>query len=286
VLIYPYVLLLLVLYDCAGLDDAKAFYAADNSGFFIGELEDSTGTTTPVACISAVAYNDAYGFIGFYICHPEHRGKGYGMAVWKEAMAYLGERTIGLDAVLAQQANYSKSGFRLQHRNVRYSGSIAAADMPASSDPHIVALEQGVIAQLEVYERPIIGVPRTAFLQKWLDGSGGRTGRVYMQDDVVRGDGVIRPAHDGFKIGPLFADTAAVAEALFTALVKHVAASEAASGGSVRVHIDCPDVNAEATALAARYGLAPAFECARMYKGTPPSFDLQRVLGVTCLELG
>eukprot|EP00953_Heterococcus_sp_UTEX-ZZ885_P018295 10216-Heterococcus_DN1.PRE.4 len=278
----------------SGLGDAEAFYAADNDGFFIGELVDSTGSTTPVACISAVAYNDAYGFIGCYICHPEHRGKGFGLAVWRAAMAYLGERTIGLDAVLAQQANYSKCGFQLQHRNVRYSVSIAAADLPVSSDSHIVALERDTFVKVEEYERPIFGVSRTAFLEKWLDRSSlsGRTARVYMHDDVVRGYGVIRPAHDGFKIGPLFADTVAVAEALFTAVVKHAAAAEAAStgtsssGGSVRVHIDCPDVNAKATALAARYGLAPAFECARMYKGTAPSLDLERTFGITCLELG
>jgi Acetyltransferase (GNAT) domain/Acetyltransferase (GNAT) family len=271
----------------SGLGDAEAFYAADNDGFFIGELVDSTSSTTPVACISAVAYNDTYGFIGCYICHPEHRGKGYGLAVWRAAMAYLGERTIGLDAVLVQQANYSTCGFHLQHRNVRYSGSIAAADLPVSSHSHIVALERDTFVKVEEYERPIFGVSRTAFLEKWLDGSSGRTARVYMHDGVVRGYGVIRPAHDGFKIGPLFADTVAVAEALFTAVVKHATAAEAASsGGSVKVHIDCPDVNAEATALAARYGLAPAFECARMYKGTVPSLDLKRTFGSTCLELG
>jgi Acetyltransferase (GNAT) domain len=202
-------------------------------------------------------------------------------------MAYLGERTIGLDAVLVQQANYSTCGFHLQHRNVRYSGSIAAADLPVSSHSHIVALERDTFVKVEEYERPIFGVSRTAFLEKWLDGSSGRTARVYMHDGVVRGYGVIRPAHDGFKIGPLFADTVAVAEALFTAVVKHATAAEAASsGGSVKVHIDCPDVNAEATALAARYGLAPAFECARMYKGTVPSLDLKRTFGSTCLELG
>jgi Acetyltransferase (GNAT) domain/Acetyltransferase (GNAT) family len=276
----------------SGLGDAEAFYAADNDGFFIGELADSTGSATPVACISAVAFDDTYGFIGCYICHPEHRGKGYGLAVWRAAMAYLGERTIGLDAVLAQQANYSTCGFHLQHRNVRYSGSIAAADLPVSSDSHIVALERDTFVKVEEYERPIFGVSRTAFLEKWLDGSSDRTARVYMQDVVVRGYGVIRPSRDGFKIGPLFADTVAVAEALFTAVVKHAAAAEAAStgtsssAGSVRVHIDCPDVNAEATALAARYGLAPAFECARMYKGTVPSLDLERTFGITCLELG
>jgi hypothetical protein len=40
-------------------------------------------------------------------------------------MAQLGERVIGLDGVIDQQANYWKLGFKLAHRNVRYSGDVA-----------------------------------------------------------------------------------------------------------------------------------------------------------------
>ena len=89
-----------------GLDDADAFLAADPQGFLMGWLGDE-----PVACISVVAYGAAYGFLGFYICRPEFRGQGHGWALWQAGIARLGDRTIGLDGVVEQQANYARSGF-------------------------------------------------------------------------------------------------------------------------------------------------------------------------------
>ena len=77
-----------------GLNDAVPFQAADPDGFF-GAFVDGT----MVAGIAAVAYDETFGFIGLYICHPDWRGQGHGKAVWDAGMAYLGTRTIGLDGV-------------------------------------------------------------------------------------------------------------------------------------------------------------------------------------------
>ena len=104
-----------------GLDDAEAFRAADPEGFLIGLLEDE-----PVAGISVVRYGDDFGFLGLYIVRPEHRGKGYGWAIWQGGMVRLQGRNVGLDGVVAQQDNYRRSGFVLAHRNVRYAGRIDA----------------------------------------------------------------------------------------------------------------------------------------------------------------
>ena len=53
--------------------------------------------------MSAVAYGDGFGFIGLYIVKPEFRGKGLGMRLWEAGMAYLGDRNIGLDGVVASR---------------------------------------------------------------------------------------------------------------------------------------------------------------------------------------
>lgn len=67
-----------------GLHDAEPFYRTDPHGFFIGLLNGQ-----PIGCISAVSYDGVFGFIGLYIVVPEHRGKGFGMALWKLAMKRL-----------------------------------------------------------------------------------------------------------------------------------------------------------------------------------------------------
>src|SRR3989344_4808721 len=75
-----------------GLHYAKCFYNTDPHGFFMGFLSDE-----PIASISVVAYNNAYGFVGFYIVKPKYRGQGYGINIWQHAMRYAGNRNLGLD---------------------------------------------------------------------------------------------------------------------------------------------------------------------------------------------
>lgn len=100
-----------------GLSDAHSFYAADPKGFFLGELDGA-----PIGCVSAIAYDQEYGFLGFYIVRPPYRGRGFGMQLWDAAMAYMAGRNVGLDGVVAQQENYRKSGFALAYRNIRHQG--------------------------------------------------------------------------------------------------------------------------------------------------------------------
>ncbi|NBB82641.1 MAG: GNAT family N-acetyltransferase, partial [Alphaproteobacteria bacterium] len=77
-----------------GLADGPCFHAADPRGFLIGRLDGR-----PVSGISLVQYGDAFAFLGFYLCRPEMRGRGFGYAVWTEATRRFGSRTVGLDGV-------------------------------------------------------------------------------------------------------------------------------------------------------------------------------------------
>ena len=95
----------------------------------------------------------------------------------------------------------------------------------------------------------------------------------------MAGYGVIRACIRGYKIGPLFAGSEAVAEALFAALVGSVAAGS-------EISIDPPEANGAATAFAEQAGMAPVFETARMYKGAAPDLPIDRIFGLTTFELG
>lgn len=252
-----------------GLTDADCFYAADPAGFLVGQLDGE-----PVACISVVTYQPAFAFLGFYIVKPERRGQGYGFHLWQHGMARLGDRVVGLDGVIAQQENYRKSGFVLAHRNVRFGG---VPNCEAPRDTRIVPIDAGLADAAIGYDRPFFPAARDAFMRCWLR-SERRAGRALIEDGSVRGYGVVRPCRRGFKIGPLFAETDEGADLLFRAL--------AATANGEEVFLDCPEPNRQATKLAARYGLSPVFETARMYRGAAPALPLPRIYGITTFELG
>jgi GNAT superfamily N-acetyltransferase len=253
-----------------GLHDAASFYAADPDGFFVGMWDGE-----PVACISAVAYGAAFGFIGLYIARPEWRGKGLGIALWKAGMDYLGERNIGLDGVLAQQANYRKSGFMLAYRHVRYQGVARVEDVAA--DIELVDARSVSFDLLLAYDARHFRAERASFLRAWIAQDNAHA-IVAMNGDIVRGLGVIRRCRDGHKIGPLFADDIAIARALYRALNRTV------PGGIV--FLDVPESNPAAVALALEHEMTSVFETARMYTRAAPDMPLANVFGVTTFELG
>ena len=253
-----------------GIADADAFYSADPDGFLLAETDGQA-----VACISVVRYSDRFGFLGFYICSPVHRGRGYGLAIWNAGIDYLGGCSVGLDGVVDQQDNYRKSGFVYAHANMRYSG-IVDCEEPPSSDLQTIAPSD--FSTISAYDRRHFPEQRDRFLQRWLFGAKSRQGMSIVRDGRVRGYGCIRTCREGHKIGPLFADTDEVADILFRAL--------AATRRGEPVILDIPVPNEDAKLLVDRYGMEPVFETARMYLGADPQLPLRSVYGITTFELG
>jgi hypothetical protein len=89
---------------------------------------------------------------------------------------------------------------------------------------------------------------------------------------------VLRKVRQGHKIGPLFADTPEIADALFKAC--------ASAAGKSLFYLDIPIVNTAARDLVDRYHMAYVFECARMYYSTPPALPTHKIFGITTFELG
>ncbi|MEV6733145.1 MULTISPECIES: GNAT family N-acetyltransferase [unclassified Streptomyces] len=256
-----------------GDSDRFAFAVADPAGFLVGRIDGE-----PVACISAVRYGSAFGFIGFYIARPAVRGQGYGIRLWNAGMERLDGRLVGLDGVVDQQDNYRKSGFRSAWNNVRYEGAPRVNGAGAEgAGVEVVDAAALPFGQLAAYDRRFFPASRDAFLSAWT-GLPGRTALAAVRDGRIEGLGVIRPCSGASRIGPLYASTPGIAAALLHRLAEHT------PDGAVAV--DVPDANPAATALLAGMGLAPSFEAARMYTGPAPEVELAGVYGVTSLELG
>jgi len=253
-----------------GLHDAGCFYAADPGGFLLGRLDGEA-----VAGISVVKYGSAFAFLGLYIVRPGFRGRGLGLRLWQAGMATVAGRNVGLDGVVVQQQNYRKSGYSLAWRNIRQEG---AGGDSVPIDARAVPLAGVPLTAVLAYDQAFFPDGRVDFLRCWIQQPGG-TALGWVEDGTLQGYGVLRPCRSGFKVGPLFADSTAVADGLFNAL-------KSAAGRDAKIYLDTPQANPEAMALARRHGMAPVFETARMYTGPAPALPLQKLYGITTFELG
>ncbi len=259
-----------------GLSDGPCFYHVDPNGFLGAFLNGQ-----PVATISAVRYGDAFGFMGFYIVSPEHRGKGYGLQLWHAALKHLdGLPSIGLDGVVAQQDNYRKSGFIYTHRNGRFKGvtPFPSSQKTLESKEQVDPAKDLDFDALCAFDAVHFPTRRADFLRCWMSRPGHRALVIHNSHRVVA-YGVIRPCHEGYKIGPLFCENARQAYILIQALCADLPDSQT-------VFLDLPMENTAALALASDFGMSMIFETARMYRGDIPLLPIQQIYGITSFELG
>jgi hypothetical protein len=249
-----------------GLHDAEAFFAADESGFYVGEADGRI-----ISTLSGVRYPGEFAFLGFYIVRPEYRGQGHGLRLWNAVMERLSGCVIGLDGVIAQQENYRKSGFELVHRNIRYAGSL-----PGEARG-LTPLDEVPWDKLGEFDRRHFPDNREAFLKAWLSMPESSGLASISADGSIEGYGVIRRCRDGWKIGPLFAESPEIASRLLLGL---------AAAGDGTIYLDVPEPNRAAVSLAESCGMRPMFETARMYRGGDPGLPLNRIFGITTFELG
>jgi GNAT superfamily N-acetyltransferase len=264
-----------------GLRDAETFWRADPEGFVAVERDGALA-----AGGSIVSYGGLYGFMGFFIVRPDLRGRGIGRWLWHERKRLLRARLrpgapIGMDGVFAMQHFYAAGGFALEHRELRFESAAASGPVDRSSHTaHRVAISpigSALMDQAIRYDAPHFPAPRAEFMRRWLSQPGALPVAA-LDGGTVTGIAMARPARTGMRVGPFFADTPAVAEALLMHIL------DACAG--VPVHVDVPERNPDAMALVERLGMRQVFGCAKMTIGNPPSLPWHRIYGVTSFELG
>ncbi len=257
-----------------GLHDTPVFWETDPEGYWAAEVGGEL-----VGTGSMVSYGGEYGFIGFFIVAPEHRHEriGFphlGQALLKAARERLKPgAAVGIDGVFAAQDAYARYGFTFSHRNLRMEGT-GKASTPAGYLTELSMVPYEMVAE---YDQRHFGYAREVFLRPWISPPAGLAlGAV--RDGQLCGYGVVRQCQSGYKIGPLFADDARIADDLYGAL------SDRAFGEPV--YLDTPESNLDALELAQRHGLKEVFGCARMYLGPAPALPWASIYGVTTFELG
>lgn len=250
-----------------GFGDAEPFFAADPGGFFRSEIDGRTGAT-----LSVVRGSEEVAFVGLYIVTPRLRGQGYGRELWNQVLGRFDGITLGLDAVPAQVESYRAAGFETAHENARYSAERLPG--PDGSIETVPATEVEFEA-LAAFDGAHFFGPRPEFLRRWIAGPG-RDALTIVDGGEITGFAASRQTASGHRIGPIFADDATSARALILGLADRI---------DGRVAFDLPQHPA-GIELAGSMDLERGFETTRMYRGRPPELPLERIFGITTLELG
>jgi GNAT superfamily N-acetyltransferase len=261
-----------------GLHDADLFWATDPAAFIAADLGGEL-----IGGGAITSYNGEFGFMGFFIVRPEYRGRGLGKALWHARRERLLSRLrpgagIGLDGVFAMQGFYAAGGFVFSHRNMRFRAEIPVR--PATSlvnHEDIIPLAAVPFDQVLDYDRTCFPALRPTFLSGWISQPDALA-LACQRGGRLSGYGVVRRCSQGCKIGPLFADDAFAANALYAHL------AEFAAGGPL--YLDAPENNPAAIEFVRQHRMIEVFGCARMYMGPPPVLAHERIFGVTTFELG
>jgi GNAT superfamily N-acetyltransferase len=252
-----------------GIYDADSFYNSDPDGFMGYYIKGKL-----IGCISAVAYDEDFGFMGFFIVKPEFRNMGYGKKLWTAALNYLGDCNIGLDGTIEMKEKYEANGFKEAYKSTRFKMNARKLETAGET----VSLKKVNFANLVVFDHLHFPTRRDVFLYNWIHQSEGESFAV-CKDEKIEGYTFVRKGLEGYRIGPLFALTPEIADTLFCKAISWIPEG-------TQVFLDVPEINPEALNLVNKYHMESGFRTVRMYTQKAPSINMNGVYGVTNLELG
>lgn len=280
---------------------------------------------TIVSTISAIRFGDDQAWLGCYVTSEEHRGKGYGLAIFNHALDHLGRnrKSIGLNAAMSQVPNYQKSGFtKSSWTNERRRG--AASDILDDHNRRELARKtakgrkegeavEGVVVllsdprvdrdQLYRMEMRYTGFDRPEFINSWVDYHAHgdpayyRVGVAvlsttetdpYSGKPVLLGYGCARPAIVSYRIGPLYATDGNVASQLLVKIAIDVIAAEKRDpmGVPLVFDIDIVQENKAAMEMFDRIGWPNVISSLRMWRGVVPLYEAGGCFGIATAEAG
>ena len=266
-----------------GVGDLEIYKNTDKQGLWVGWLNDN-----PIGCIAGVRYNENYGFLGLFLVIDKYRGRGFGLQLWKKALDHLNDLPcIGLEAAPERIADYSKWGFTISSKTTRWKwlgdGKLLQEGLRIDDLYNFSFVEGASIPSkaVEKFDEKRETTSRPHFLSNWLNHPAGKVIAIIDKKGRCHGFGRIRPCllknGDGWRIGPLMADT----PKLLIILLKKLIDSHPGL-----IIIDAPGLNNSASELFKDLGFKSDSETFRMYRGYQPPVSMNDVYGLACLELG
>ena len=266
-----------------GVGDLRIYQNTDKQGLWVGWLKD-----IPIGCIAGVRYNEKYGFLGLFLVIEKYRGRGFGLQLWKKALDHLIDLPcVGLEAAPERIEDYSKWGFTISSKTTRWhwlgNGKLIEKDFNNYDLNEYSFVEGSSIpsASVEKFDEKRENTPRPHFLSDWLNHPAGKVIAIIDKKSRCHGFGRIRPCllknGDGWRIGPLMADSPDLLKILMKKLI---------DSHPGLIIIDAPGLNKTASKIFKDLGFKSESETFRMYRGYQPPVSMNDVYGLACLELG
>ena len=265
-----------------GALDHESYFAADKTGFFVGELDGQA-----VSFLSAVKYSREYVFMSSYIVDTPYRGKGYGLETFKAALTSLPEGcNCGGESSEEMVDIYAKAGFKPYWKNQRIviNAARALSDVHHPNGVTIQPACEVPFHDILDYDTSVHVYARPSFLKKWISAPNCFSYAATDHNGSVLGYTVVRSTfrpEDGWKIGPLFAENSKIAKSLYQSVFRRVLVEDPKG----MVTIDVPYGNA--LEIARELPSKDIVTYVRMYnKRIPSNLPLTKIFALTSTQMG
>ena len=259
-----------------GLHDADALWAADPDALWGVEVDGML-----VGAGATVRRGSRAGGVGLLLVEPSHRSRGIGSLTFPflvdGALSRLEAGAgLALDCPESYQDFCERFGF-VPVRRVARSTTVATLGRRGPYTGQLRALAQLPFDRVVAYDAKFSGGERPDFLRAWMTPKGGLGLGAYEGGWLI-GMAILRPAHDGFRIGPFYAESRDVAEDLFVALSGTVVGQ--------KLVLDVPLEDPDIVAFASSKGFTLAAQAVHMQLGQVVEGPREQVYGESTLEYG
>ena len=272
-------------------NDASCYFTVNLTHYFyIGELNGQR-----ISCVSIVKHGESCAFVGYYIVIKVFRGKGYGLKTWKYAFedGGIGNSSYNLQlyAVMNMQSQYEKWGLKPDWISRRFTFTVSQAQESLSDCqllPSVIPGSQADLEKLVEYGADVIGSSQVvkSMLAAWIsigeesswvatDDSGEIVGYLIMKKTA-------RFPEDGYRIGPLFSNSAAIARGLLKHAVEFAVVSNPAS---TILFLDIPCDNLEGVRIMGEFGANVCIEVIFMTSKSNPNIPFRKIFGAASPEI-
>ncbi|OXA51402.1 uncharacterized protein LOC110852488 [Folsomia candida] len=270
--------------------DVPTYFASYPKGWLIAQIGDVV-----VGKLYSTCYPSGMGHIGYVMVVKEWRGKGVGTALLRHvldnhlATCSLG---VGLYSALENLPFYQTLGFQVEQKAFRMSRPTALDDAKLSQrkecvDVAVQAMNPDTdLEKIAQFDAATSGAYRPGF---WAQFNEGRTNYVAVlvveSGGEILGLGAHRSLTNSTRVGPIYAKSAAIAEAVLLKLLSQV------DGGGV-VTLDTFSNNTEAVQMYEKHGftITPDTYLLRhpsgnqTMQGHPSSLNSQTIFAITSLD--